>query len=666
MSSPHLAVRTTSASSSDADLHLARGADLLHRHGDLAGARACFERAYHLAHAAGEPELLAAAALGEGGLWVHERRRAADAARVVEHQEFALAQLDPSSPVALRLRVRLAAEAAYRSGDPGAVLALVDQIRRRGDPHAVAHALSLAHHCLLGPQHAPARLALAEELLRVAARTHRPGDVLIGLLWRAVDLFLSGNRHADRGYAELVDAERSHPHAAAHYVIMAIRVMLSIRAGRLSDAEELALACLRCGDAAGDEDATGWYGAHLFAIRWYQGRAAEAGVGVAEIAGSPMLSAVDHAFVAAQAVASAVAGDRRQARGALARLCGRDLGGLPRSSSWLPALCGVVETAALLGERDTAARAYRLLRPFGHLPAMGSLAIVCFGSVEQVLGVAALTIGDPDLAVAHLRCAVAQNEALGHWPAVAFAKARLAQALAVRGDPGDEASCERLAAESAAEAAAMGIALPRVPSGSAAPPPIRGAECTRQGRRWRIAVNGRFALVDDSVGLRYLATLIANPGVDVPALQLAASGGSPRRQAPAGAPQQVLDQQAITQYRTRLQGLREQIEQIEQAEALGSADRADLLRSEAEWLVDELQAQTGLGGRPRQFADDGERARIAVGKAIRRALRRVAAADPVIGAELRDAVQTGMLCCYRPRYQSQPSNPPHPPGDLRR
>ncbi|HEY3262580.1 MAG TPA: SARP family transcriptional regulator, partial [Pseudonocardiaceae bacterium] len=342
MSSPHLAVRAAGASSSDAELNLARGAELLHQHGDLAGARTCFERAYHLAHAAGEPGLLAAAALGEGGLWVHERRRAADAARVAEHQEYALAQLDPSSPLALPLRVRLAAEAGYRSGDPRKVLTLLDQTRRRGDPHEVSQALSLAHHCLLGPQHARARLALAEELLRVAARTHRPGDVLIGLLWRAVDLFLLGSRHADRGYAELVDTERRHPHAAAHYVITAIRVMLSIRAGRLRDAEELALSCLRCGDAAGDEDATGWYGAHLFAIRWYQGRAAEAGAGAAELAGSPTLSAVDHAFVAAQAVASASAGDRRHARGALAQLCGRDLGALPRSSSWLPALCGVV------------------------------------------------------------------------------------------------------------------------------------------------------------------------------------------------------------------------------------------------------------------------------------------------------------------------------------
>jgi hypothetical protein len=37
-----------------------------------------------------------------------------------------------------------------------------------------------------------------------------------------------------------------------------------------------------------------------------------------------------------------------------------------------------------------------------------------------------------------------------------------------------------------------------------------------------------------------------------------------------------------------------------------------------------------------------------VGKAIRRALTRIAEADPVIERELRDTIQTGVRCCYRP------------------
>ena len=592
-----------------ADVLVARGEDALHGRGDLAAARTWFARGYDRAVDTGEPELMATAALGEGGLWVHERRSAAEAAQVEEHQRLALTRIDPASPTALRLRTRLSAERAYRSGDADLVLAAVERARLRDEPVALAEALSLAHHCMLGPGQEAARAAVADELLRVAARTRRPSDVLMGLLWRTVDAFAAGDPHAERSYAELAEAERRDPHGAVGYVLSAIRVMLAVRAGRLAEAEDLALEALRRGDAAGDRDAAGWYGAQLFAIRWYQGRAAEMAGAVTQLASSPTLSVVDNAFVAAQAVAAAEAGDRRTALGALARICGPDLARVPRSSSWLAALCGVVEAAAVLDEPEPAAAAYRLLLPHAHLPAVVSLGVVCFGSVEHALGVASLTVGEPERAVGHLRAAVANNYALGHWPAAALSKARLDQAMQLHG-------------------------------GRTARP----ASCTRHGRRWRIDVGGRSTVVDDSVGVRHLATLISNPGADIPAVELAGADLSGRTRGPGTAAQPVLDPMAVRQYRSRLQRLRPQ---IDEAQARGSSDAVAALRAEADWLLRELRAQTGLGGRPRQFADDAERARIAVGKAIRRALQRISLADPEIGQELRDAIQTGMLCCYR-------------------
>jgi hypothetical protein len=39
---------------------------------------------------------------------------------------------------------------------------------------------------------------------------------------------------------------------------------------------------------------------------------------------------------------------------------------------------------------------------------------------------------------------------------------------------------------------------------------------------------------------------------------------------------------------------------------------------------------------------------VAVGKAIRRALVRIAEADPVIGEHLRQTVRTGVRCSYWP------------------
>ncbi|MFC7100222.1 hypothetical protein ACFQQB_06915 [Nonomuraea rubra] len=99
-----------------------------------------------------------------------------------------------------------------------------------------------------------------------------------------------------------------HPHLAVEYVAGAIEVMLTIRAGRLEEAEKLADGCFERGVAAGDIDATGWYGGQLGAIRWYQGRAAELLPALADLVNSPTLSPIDNSYVAGLALAAAVAG----------------------------------------------------------------------------------------------------------------------------------------------------------------------------------------------------------------------------------------------------------------------------------------------------------------------------------------------------------------------
>src|SRR5205814_10681985 len=114
----------------------------------------------------------------------------------------------------------------------------------------------------------------------------------------------------------------------------------------------------------------------------------------------------------------------------------------------------------------------------------------------------------------------------------------------------------------------------------------------------------------------------------------------------AVSPQRVLGDDASRGYRHRLAWLRRELDEPTDGSDLGHRVR---LRMESDWLVAELAAATGLGGRQRRFADDAERARIAVGKAIRRALRRIEAADQALGADLRACVVTGLRCCYRPQ-----------------
>jgi hypothetical protein len=172
--------------------------------------------------------------------------------------------------------------------------------------------------------------------------------------------------------------------------------------------------------------------------------------------------------------------------------------------------------------------------------------------------------------------------------------------------------------------------------------------CRRRGRQWQVELGGRTALVDHSMGMRHLATLLANPGYEIPAIDLAAGPGLPETTVAndaATSTQPVLDDLAKRTYKQRLSQLQAEIDELE---SINELERAAAIRTERDWLIAELASAAGMGGRPRQFTGSRERARIAVGKAIRRALQRITEADPVIGDELRATVQTGLRCCYRP------------------
>src|SRR5262245_3169726 len=623
---------------------LARGEQALYVEGDLQSSRELFEAAYHDAERSCDAQALALAALGLGGLWVHEQRAVADAAAVQARQRHALSLLDPECTLALRLRARLAGEADYRSGRCDSILTLLDEARLTGDPLARAEALSLAHHCVLGPQHGDLRRRLAHELIVTASRTGRRSDHLMGLLWLALDLFLAGDPHAERYLAQLRDLLARQEHLAVGFVVSAIEVMLRIRVGEFGEAEALATACARRGLAAGDADANGWYGAQLVAIRWYQGRMAELVPMLRELVNSPTLSAVDNSYFRALAVALATAGDQRRAAGELARLRGRGLAELPRSSSWLVMLYGAVEAAHLLADAGTSAQAYTLLSPFAAIPMTASLGVACFGSVQHALGVASLTVGETDRAVEHLRAAVDDNVALRHWPAVVLSRVRLGQALALRARSGDAAVARRELAAAARDAAALGMAVPEAAGNRSVPTDL--VVFRRRGRWWQVDLGDRSVQVEHSVGMLHLATLCAHPRQEIPAVELAAGPGLLAAMLPpAATAQPVLDDLARREYRRRVARLDAEIDGLR---ARGETDRAATAVAERDWLTGELAAATGVGGRPRRFADDQERARIAVGKAIRRALDRIADADPAIAAHLRATIRTGQRCSYQP------------------
>jgi hypothetical protein len=622
--------------------------DALLEAGRLRDAREQFWRDADDAVRLSDAEALARAALGLGGIWVHEHRSTLELAQVSDLQRRALALLEPVSPMARRLAVRLAAEEAYLGGDVSTIMAELAAAHRQGDPLLLAEALSLTHHCLLGPHYRDVRLAVADELIAVSPATGRALDGLMGLAWRTVDLFLAGDRRATRSLEELRGRLELDRCDSLRYLVAALDVTLAIRAGRLGEAERLADECYQLGLDVGDADAFGWYGGQLVAIRWLQGRGAELLELVGDLVQSPTVPEPCSGFVAAVAALAASAGDLTSSRAALECLRSGGLHTVPPSSIWSATMLGVCEAA------------YELLVPFAASPIMASLGVACFGSSHRPLGLAALAMGDLDGAIAHLESAVVADLAIGSGPWHAMDLAALADALDCRDGPGDRGratEARQAAIDEARRSEMSGRAAEWerrlvADDGGAALPVVLG----RDGRVWQIRIGERAAVVPHTVGMEYLTRLVEHAGVGIAAIELASGHAMSCR---GSSPEPVLDSRAKAQYRQRIEELRAD---VEDAEACSDLERAATARAELDRFVVELARSTGFAGRPRSFADSAERARVSVQKAIKRALVMITEADPMLGREFGSRVFTGMHCIYVAHPEASPTGRPlaHP------
>lgn len=611
--------------------------------GNLREARSWFRRA---ADQAGEPADLALAAVGLGGIWVHEHRTAGDHAAFEALVERAMVRLDSERPDLLaRLRTRRAAELIYTGrGSASDVRDAVDAARQLGDPLVLAESLSLWHHTLLGPANTNAeRLGIAEELIRVAAVA---GDEVLGLmgaLWRAVDLYLIGDRRAERALTEVrLRADALHV-AAVLFVVEAIDVMRLLRDGRIDAAEQAAQRCFELGVNIGDADATGYYGGHLLTIRWLQMRPDDILPLARQVAGSPTLVEGDVAPRAAAAVLAAMLGDDDQARADLQHVMTRVPRSAETSSNWMITMFCAAEAAMLLSDLKTAEAVYTALLPYRHLPIMGSLAVVCLGSAERSLGVAARTLGDVNLAVHHFEQAVEQNHRLGNRVMVAISEGELGCALIERA-MADDVSRGRAHVDAAVDAlSAFGLgerarrlrddAVLRLQA-----VPVPDGLIVRCGATWRLAYGDHTVEIADSVGVQRLCQLLQRPWIDVTAAQLV---GEPQRTVR----HDVNDMATLRAYRERIDELRRE---IDQADAEHDPERAARLRLELDQLFEHLGPSIGLNGRSRSFADGVERARVAVRKSLGRVFDAVREQDAEFADGLHDSVRTGVICRFEP------------------
>jgi tetratricopeptide (TPR) repeat protein len=445
------------------------------------------------------------------------------------------------------------------------------------------------------------------------------------------------------------------------------RARRAMIAGQLDDTEVLIHEGIQLGWSLQDSTVPILAGAQLFWLRMGQGRLREIEDAVRQFA--DQLPAMP-AWRVALATLYMHTGRPAEARREYDRLAERDFATIPRDNVWSISIALLAELSETFRDAERSIVLEDLLAPLESRNAVTPTGIFA-GPMRRYLALTAAARGDQDTALARLAQARLSCERMGYKPMLAVLDVDEARMLARRNRPGDVDDARALLQRGLLRAEEVGVPplderlaraaamLPEPGDAPAAAEPAHGpahAALAREGDVWRLDYEGRVLRVRDAKGMRHLALLLANPGVEFHAVDVAtaADGGAApaaesveglRVRAGTGDAGPALDSQAKAEYRSRLEDLRAD---IEEAESFNDPERAARAREEMDFIAHELSAAVGLGGRDRRAASAAERARVNVTRALRREIRRIADEDAGLGRELETTVRTGTFCAYEP------------------
>ncbi len=589
---------------------------------DVQAARAAYAKAYDAARQIHDVEVMGEAALGLASGQLFGTHPGRVPAFLFEAYSCAVGARRT------RLAVALARAWVYGGSPQRAVEFAAEAVAgadAAGDAILLAEALDARLLVSWGPDDLPQRLEITSRLEDTVAHLTDVEVRMSAHLWRLTTalecLDVVSVRRQLKALDRLADESGS---ARVRFFASSRLGMHALMIGDLASAASLRTAAMRAGEDAGEADTPAID--HTLAA------------GIARQSGDRDALAAEAAvfeeFGTAEAVPSVIAegaqlwlaaGEVGRARALTDQVAGTGFGAVPRDVDWLLTVATLTEVAAATGAAELAAEGVRLLEPYTGRGVVNGGGVAFCGVVDGFLSQACGSLGRADEARQWARAATRHNQRVG----ATWWLRRLDASITPD-------------ASSTPQPARTTAALPQ-PAVAFLQPGPNGV--------WTIGLHGAVTAVREMKGFQYLRLLLRQPGVEIPALKLSDwVSGHPGGGVDDSGTGELIDRRALAAYRRRIADL-----DAELGEAREWADEARVarLRMEREALLDEISAAAGLGGRPRQAGATGERARVAVRKAVAAAIDRIAAVDPLLGRVLRDCVHTGAVC----RYDADPARP---------
>jgi len=615
-----------------------------------------------------------------------------------------LEQLNADSPLSIRVRARLGVELwldTESCAEGEAMVARAVELARSTGDRAARLAALLAYDVVLShPDRISERIDNANAIIDLAIQLRDYRAICFGCLAKIVSFSMLGSTtHSDCIAGMMIQASEMAREPLLQWPVLGHLACKNLREAHFEQGKEYVQACLKLASGAGDYEIIDLIWPALLAVP-QKGEKEELeefrSLAIVSYQRRPHLPF----YAALLACIYFDQGRIGEAKLQFDKLAAAGFSTVRRDGLFLATLAGLAEVSIRLKDGDHATELYEFLLPYRHLNiVLGPASLM--GPVSYYLARLAIVLTRADAAQQHCADAMRLSRETGSVYWAALAEYEYCRLLLQRIDYSETASdllgsliitarnCAMSKLEQKATELQQSLANrvrgshalitgPERPGGggrikSTHEVPTRNGSSAvpkdhltalprarddrlfqREGDYWTMCYNGKTVRLRHLKGFGLIACLLSYPGRRFLAADLLTSAGENIEikvtNAYQGDVSPLLDTQAKTSYRERLQQLRED---LEEARSFNDQARVEKLEEEITFLTRELARALGIFGRDRRFPSDSERIRLRVTNAIRNSIKKIYTAHLSLGRHLTNSIKTGVFCSYIPEASTE-------------